>query len=172
MLRTHGSVQSGRHLGSLFRVNLSVLCLLAFTGYLFAQEPGPKGQGSKKPADETQKPEPKAPSKKPTQEGHNITPKPTQPRVIPAPNPKARPGLSSGRETPGKPAAPKSLRGTQRSKRGRASAGFQMDPNTKWACDKTVVELEPVWRGEDRLTFAFDIRNEGTADLRFRAKGG
>jgi hypothetical protein len=47
-----------------------------------------------------------------------------------------------------------------------------MDPNAKWACDKTVVELEPVWRGKDRLTFPFDIRNEGTADLRFRARGG
>lgn len=172
MLSTHGSVPTGRHLGSLFRVSLSVLCLFVFTGYLFAQEPGPKGQGSKKPADASQKPEPKAPSEKPTQEGPNATPKSTQPRVIPAPTPKARPDLSRGREAPGKPTGPKSLRGKQRSKRGRASAAFKMDPNAKWACDKTVVQLEPVWRGKDRLTFAFDIRNEGTADLRFRAKGG
>ena len=49
---------------------------------------------------------------------------------------------------------------------------FEMDPNAKWACDQTKVVLAPVWRGDKKLTFRFDIRNEGTADLKIRAKGG
>jgi hypothetical protein len=156
----------------LFRVSLSVLCLFVFTGYLFAQEPEPKSQGGKKPADASQKAEPKAPSKKPAQEGPNADTKSNQPRVIPAPTPKARSDLSSGRGASGKTTGHKPLKRKARSRRGRSSAGFKLDPNAKWACDKMVVALDPVWRGKDRLTFPFDIRNEGTADLRFRARGG
>jgi len=46
------------------------------------------------------------------------------------------------------------------------------DSNAKWACDNTTVTLDPVWRGSKDLTFDFEIRNEGTADLKIRAKGG
>ena len=46
------------------------------------------------------------------------------------------------------------------------------NPDAKWACDKTTVELEPAWRGDNKLTFDFEIRNEGTGDLKIRAKGG
>ncbi len=49
---------------------------------------------------------------------------------------------------------------------------FTMDPGAKWACDQQTVSAEPVWRGQKDLTFTFDIRNEGTADLLIRAKGG
>ena len=57
-------------------------------------------------------------------------------------------------------------------KKGRARTALPPDPNAKWACDKTEVALPPVWRGANDLTFSFDIRNEGTADLHIRAKGG
>lgn len=62
--------------------------------------------------------------------------------------------------------------GVNRRQRGRVRTTFQPDPNAKWACDKTEVVLAPVWRGSKSLTFSFDIRNEGTADLHIRAKGG
>ena len=57
-------------------------------------------------------------------------------------------------------------------KKGRGMSTFTMNPDAKWACDKQEVALEPVWRGDQQLTFGFDIRNEGTADLKIKAKGG
>ncbi len=57
-------------------------------------------------------------------------------------------------------------------KKRKSRSKFQMNPNAKWACDQQIVLLEPVWRGAKTLTFPFSIRNEGTADLRIRAKGG
>lgn len=60
---------------------------------------------------------------------------------------------------------------TQSPRRAKRST-FEMDPNAKWACDQTKVTLAPVWRGDQKLTFRFDIRNEGTADLKIKAKGG
>lgn len=59
------------------------------------------------------------------------------------------------------------------SPRGRGKAPvMQMNPDAKWACDKTTVTKEPVWRGPKGVSFEFDIRNEGTAPLQIRAKGG
>lgn len=57
-------------------------------------------------------------------------------------------------------------------KKRKSKAKFQMNPDAKWACDQQTATLEPVWRGETTLTFPFLIRNDGTADLRIRAKGG
>ncbi len=57
-------------------------------------------------------------------------------------------------------------------KKRKSKRKFQMNPDAKWACDQQTATLEPVWRGETTLTFPFLIRNEGTADLRIRAKGG
>ncbi len=57
-------------------------------------------------------------------------------------------------------------------KKRKAKAKFVMNPDAKWACDQQTSTLEPVWRGEKTLTFQFSIRNEGTADLLIRAKGG
>lgn len=45
-------------------------------------------------------------------------------------------------------------------------------PQPKWACDQQTATAEPVWRGAKNLTFAFDIRNQGTADLNIKARGG
>jgi hypothetical protein len=56
-------------------------------------------------------------------------------------------------------------------RRGRGPT-FEMDPDAKWVCAQTVAALDPVWRGDKQLTFRFDIRNEGTADLKIKAKGG
>jgi hypothetical protein len=50
---------------------------------------------------------------------------------------------------------------------------YPPDPNAKWACDKTEVVLDPIWRKANAtLSFDFTIRNEGTADLKINAKGG
>ena len=57
-------------------------------------------------------------------------------------------------------------------KKRKSKRKFQMNPDAKWACDQQTATVEPVWRGEKTLTFPFLIRNEGTADLRIRAKGG
>ena len=57
-------------------------------------------------------------------------------------------------------------------KKRKTKRKFEMNPDAKWACDQQTATLEPVWRGEKTLTFPFLIRNEGTADLRIRAKGG
>ena len=57
-------------------------------------------------------------------------------------------------------------------KKRKTKRQFEMNPDAKWACEQKTATLEPVWRGEKTLTFSFMIRNEGTADLRIRAKGG
>lgn len=72
----------------------------------------------------------------------------------------------------GKPESATKRRLTPRGVKRVGRSSFAPDPNAKWACAKRTVELDPVWRGHQQLTFAFDIKNEGTADLRIRAKGG
>mgnify|MGYP000317228014 CR=1 FL=1 len=49
---------------------------------------------------------------------------------------------------------------------------FELDANAKLVCEHTTVTAEPVWRGRDKLTFSFNLRNAGTADLKIKAKGG
>jgi len=84
--------------------------------------------------------------------------KKAQPKVKPKVNPdrKAKAGAA-------RPAA---------AKKRKSKPKFQMNPDAKWACDQQTALLEPVWRGQKSLTFPFLIRNDGTADLRIRAKGG
>ena len=57
-------------------------------------------------------------------------------------------------------------------KKRKTKRKFEMNPDAKWACDQQTATVEPVWRGEKTLTFLFLIRNDGTADLRIRARGG
>ncbi|MHC4234345.1 MAG: hypothetical protein ACYSUQ_04435 [Planctomycetota bacterium] len=38
-------------------------------------------------------------------------------------------------------------------------------PQPRWVCPNQTVTLDPVWRGQP-LDYNFQIRNEGTADLR------
>ena len=92
------------------------------------------------------------------------------------PPPGSKPGAASAIESTRKP-MPKPIKRRKavhgRSVRtGPRSRKFAMNPNAKWACDKQAVTLEPVWRGGEALKFEFDIRNEGTENLKIRAKGG
>ena len=110
-----------------------------------------------------------------TSHGQTVSPttQPAKPDVKPARAEKAKPPRKTEVELKKPPAPTKGQRGTTgRASKNRRSAEFTPDPNAKWACDKTEVTLEPVWRDEKALTFDFMIRNEGTADLRIRAKGG
>ncbi len=90
--------------------------------------------------------------------------------VSASPAPRAR----SGSGTLAKPKPQPTLKkGTKAAARKRfAKSKFTMDPNAKWVCDKDTVSLDPVWRGNQQLVFGFDIRNEGTAELQIKAKGG
>ena len=66
----------------------------------------------------------------------------------------------------------RTLRNAAVNKKRKGNPKFEMNPDAKWACDQQTATLEPVWRGQKTLTFPFLIRNDGTADLRIRAKGG
>lgn len=79
-------------------------------------------------------------------------------RALTKPKPKLAPGLKKG--------------ATPNARKRSAKSRFTMNPGAKWACDKQTVSLDPVWRGNQQLTFGFDIRNEGTADLQIKARGG
>lgn len=57
-------------------------------------------------------------------------------------------------------------------KKRKKRTSVAMNPDAKWACDLKTVKLKPVWRGDKAVTFTFFIRNEGTADLQIKAKGG
>ena len=120
------------------------------------------------PKPEQAKPKPaqvKPESDKAKPEADEAKPKSTQLR------PKAVQAQSGAR---GAKAKPKSGCGAAKktgSKKRGGKAKLVPDPNAKWACDRTTVTLESVWRGKP-LVFAFDIRNEGTADLKIKARGG
>lgn len=40
-----------------------------------------------------------------------------------------------------------------------------------WACSERTIQTEPVWAGQD-VSCTFTIRNEGTTNLKIKAKGG
>ena len=86
------------------------------------------------------------------------------------PGPSVKPGVPTTQPVP--KAKPKRKTKPRPRKRAPKKAQYKPDPNAKWACDQMTVELPPVWRGKKKLTFSFDIRNEGTANLRIGARGG
>lgn len=45
------------------------------------------------------------------------------------------------------------------------------DSGAQWSCAQPIVTAEPVWVGS-RVEFVFKIKNEGTSELRIKAKGG
>jgi len=53
------------------------------------------------------------------------------------------------------------------------SQGMSLEPvaGARYACEQPIVNLEPVWSGGS-MEFVFTIKNEGTADLNIKAKGG
>lgn len=55
----------------------------------------------------------------------------------------------------------------------RTVKSFTPDPNAIWVCEKSTVTMPPVWRAAVKsVDFAFEIRNDGTAPLQMRARGG
>jgi hypothetical protein len=188
-------------MGWLGLAGLSFICLAMSTSFAMAQEQPPKqdekadadskatppkGAEDKPeaaPAEKTateDKPE-VAPAEKPEKKAEAATePEPliagetapgvgTTARQSRAPSGADRvttsPGLKAGKSRNFQPRP----RGTSRSSK---KASFKTDPNAKWVCENTVVSVDPVWRGNKKLTFDFQIRNDGTADLRMKAKGG
>jgi len=81
------------------------------------------------------------------------------------------PGISSKAKPVGG-AASKAEVGSAQEATGSGDSGSTTNPRPKWACNQQTVTAKPVWRGEKSLTFAFNIRNEGTADLQIKATGG
>lgn len=55
-------------------------------------------------------------------------------------------------------------------KRGRKP--MVMDKNAKWVCENATITLEPIWRSSKAIECSFDIRNDGTAPLHIKARGG
>ena len=87
------------------------------------------------------------------------------PRETPPPSGKAK------EVKPDKPSKP-ARKGTARPGKRHSAQTLKPDPNAKWACEAPTQTQKPVWRGDKKLTFTFHIRNEGTADLQIKAKGG
>lgn len=85
---------------------------------------------------------------------------------------KQNPEKISNQQPPQKSVKPERVQARRPAVRSKARLNFEPDPNAKWVCAENTVTLEPVWRGAKSLTFDFDIKNGGTADLRIRAKGG
>lgn len=68
--------------------------------------------------------------------------------------------------------APASAGAESTAETGSENSAPKTDPRPKWVCDQQTATAEPVWRGQSSLTFSFNIRNEGTADLKINARGG
>lgn len=143
-------------------VGVSFLCMGVLAGNTFAQSA-------------PSKPEPKSIFEEKAK---------AAPKTEPATSAKSKPALEAKLRSIPKDAANTKTRATPQPKRQlktrgptkvdkrRRRASFTMNPDAKWACDQQTVTLPPVWRGNQQLTFGFDIRNQGTADLKIRARGG
>ena len=188
----------GRHgLGSrlMSLVGVGLLCLAVFTGYALAQSepPGPEpqdGADATPPTGAEEKP-------KATPEAEP----PAEPEATPPAEPPSTPEAERRRDLtrqrdhisnvrPRATRRPRAeVRGKDTDKTGtsgkvdrqrrrpptrkqKPKPRFEMDPNAKWVCDEPTVSVDSVWRGDKKLTFNFHIRNEGTADLRMKARGG
>ncbi len=141
---------------------VAVLCLALGASYALAQT---NPQGSEPKPKDAPKATPKTePGAKP-----ETTPK-AEPEAKPEVTPKAAP--KPKRKARPKPAAKgkaKAKGGCGKDKRKDGSLG--QDPNASWVCEQQTVTLDPVWQGK-KLVFAFEIRNEGTADRKINARGG
>ncbi len=112
------------------------------------------------------------------------TPPGSPPKTEPAAKPKAKAPESdrskAGEDPQAKTKAKTKADRAAKARTARASVvknrkgkpKLEMNPDAKWVCDQPTAKLEPVWRSEETLVFPFSIRNEGTADLKIRAKGG
>lgn len=148
----------------------AVLGVVLLAGCAWAQQSPPasepKDATKEKPAQATpsspsQNPARAVPKGRPMTEG--VRPAGSVPSVAPRKTPP--PG---GKTKPDKPAR----KGTAHPSKRRSAQTLKPDPNAKWACEAPAQTQKPVWRGDKKLTFTFHIRNEGTADLQIKAKGG
>ena len=178
----------GRRSGLLRGARLSLVCVGVLVGFAVAQQPPagaePKDTAKDKPQATKDTQVTPGPSAK-TEPAGKVKPKPKHPvkykprsasKYLPGAAPKQRaasevkPGPDDARTfKPGAQAKRSRIPTPQRKTKG---VKFEMNPDAKWVCDKPTSAVDPIWRGQAKLTFNFDIRNEGTADLRFRAKGG
>ncbi len=76
------------------------------------------------------------------------------------------------RATTAKARSGKAVQARNAKRKGGRKTPLTMDPNAKWSCEKSEFDLGPIWRSNKALNFTFFIKNEGTADLEIRAKGG
>ncbi len=129
-------------------LTVSLFYLAAYSGSALAQT-SPQAAGTKPKAEATATPSPT-----PTAEAE------------PKATPEAK--VQPKKATP----APRAKKKAPAPRRRANSSDFQPDPKAKWSCKETTVTRDPVWRGEQKLTFNFFIVNEGEGDLRIRAKGG
>ena len=166
-------------------VGLSVLCLTVFTGLALAKEQPPdqesKGEAQAEPPDGAEE----KPDATPADEASKQSQDPPEPEPLVAGE--TAPGVGTTSRQSSTPSTAKRLTVTNKAKDGKSrkfepksrkpsrstrKPAFKTDPNAKWVCDQTVSNVDPVWRGDKKLTFDFHIRNEGTADLEMKAKGG
>jgi|WetSurMetagenome_2_1015567.scaffolds.fasta_scaffold728328_1 hypothetical protein len=107
---------------------------------------------------------------------------------VPPPAPQTPPGAAQPQPTapptveptppapaPVSPLPPASQPQTQPAGRSGCGGGSPGDvtqnSNAKWVCEETTVTLPAVAAGKS-MSFVFNIRNEGTEELKINAKGG
>lgn len=143
------SCKPGDRLVAIGRIWIVAICALVLCEYAYAQVPAPGESKS----------DPKPAVRKPTKAGRDAG---TTPERSARNQPKSRAKVQS------RSASTRSNRVSSR----RGAPTFEMNPDAKLVCENRVVTLDPVWRNGKNLTFPFEIRNGGTADLRIKAKGG
>ncbi len=88
---------------------------------------------------------------------------------------KATPAKRENDKAKPRPRRPVRTRATRGARGAARARGRQLTPdeNAKWSCDTLHATAEPIWRSSGKsVDFVFNIKNEGTADLHIRAKGG
>lgn len=139
-------------LGRLWRAGwMPALCVALMASCALAQQAPPK----KAPTNSTKQRSPKAAnnSEKPKATGKAQTTSKTK---------------VAGKEK--KKAGSKGCGASKPKKKG-AHLPIVPNPDAKWSCDKKTVDVGDVW-ADNSMEFVFTIKNEGTADLRFKARGG
>ena len=63
------------------------------------------------------------------------------------------------------------LEDPRRDKKTAKGQSLTPDPDAHWACAQLVLDVGDIWSG-DQTKFVFKIKNEGTSDLRLKARGG
>jgi len=106
----------------------------------------------------------------------NSAPPTTQPAGKRAPNRQTGPAKAApAKKKPGcGDATPAEVKAAERSTRARTggdATGADSNEGPRFAVDKEMDQAESIWMGTS-AKFAFTIRNEGTADLNIKAKGG